>query len=171
MSAQDDFETFCLKKNRKFLPSLHNELTFFGIQANIFQQGCQKKLSKFSIISGHWAKNFRFFVQKFEAGMPQLHSTCLQEQFERKIFLKKTSSVSFIFFGIWAAIFGFLSIFFRWGCRKCILRVHRSTSMKRLSQNFFQFSILRPILTGEQLGLPASVFRHGREKCNLAAGR
>ena len=37
----------------------------FGIQSKIFQQGWQKKPSKFLIISGQWVKNFRPFVKKW----------------------------------------------------------------------------------------------------------
>ena len=89
---------FFWKKVRYILSFSHNEQTLFGSQSKILQQGCQKKLSKFLIISGHWAKSFLFFVEKIVAVLPKLHSTCLQEQFEWNFPLKKKCSVSFIYY-------------------------------------------------------------------------
>ena len=82
-------------KIRYILAFSHTEQTLFGIQSKIFQQGCQKKLSKVSIIAGHWAKSFFSFVGKFAAVLPKLHSTCLQEQFEWNFFLK--NSLQFLY--------------------------------------------------------------------------
>ena len=90
------FENFFEKQIRYNLSFSHTEQTLFGIQLNFFQRGCQKKLSKISIIAGHWARTFLSFIEKIAAVLPELHSTCLQEQFERVFFLKK--SLSFFLF-------------------------------------------------------------------------
>ena len=62
-----------------------------------FPLGMSETRSKFLIFSWHWAKNFRPFVKKTEAGLPELLSTCLQEQFERFVFLKKVLNFFFLF--------------------------------------------------------------------------
>ena len=79
-----------LKKIRYILSFSHTEQNLFGIQSEVFQQGRQNELSNFLIISGHWAESFRPFVKKIAAGLPKLPSACLQKQFERKNFLKKS---------------------------------------------------------------------------------
>ena len=77
---------------------------FFAPWANPFRRtvegfplGMSEKRSKFLIISWHWAENFWPFVKKIEAGLPELLSTCLQEQFERFSFLQKVLNLFFLF--------------------------------------------------------------------------
>ena len=126
----------------------------------------RKKLSKFLIISGHWVKKFRLFVKKIEPGLPELLSTCLQEQFERYIFLKKSSKFLLSFSDTEQKNFGYLSISFQWGCQKCILGVRRNTSMKNIFCTFLRkFSILLRTLTGKNS--LTDFFRPGWRNCIL----
>ena len=79
------------KKSDNFYHSRKLRKCFSAFSRRFSSGVDRKKLSKFLIISGHWVKNFRLFVRKIEPGLPELLSTCLQEQFERYIFLKKKS--------------------------------------------------------------------------------
>ena len=80
-----------------------------------FPLGMSETRSKFLIFSWHWAKNFRPFVKKTEAGLPELLSTCLHEvQFERFVFLKKVLNF-FFFFGHLAKILWLFVNFFSMG--------------------------------------------------------
>ena len=105
---------FSEKKIRYSLSFSHTEQTFFGIQSIIFQQGCQKKLSKFLFISGRSEKKFLPFDEKNAVGLPKLLSTCSQEQFERSIFFKKKSWFSFISSDMSKKSLAFCQISFEW---------------------------------------------------------
>ena len=130
------------KKVRYILSFSHNEQTLFGSQSKILQQGCQKKLSKFLIISGHWAKSFLFFVEKIVAVLPKLHSTCLQEQFEWNFPLKKVFSFFHILFGQWAKKIGFLSTFYD-GFSKSVFYISMGTFRRKMfAVILFRLSIL-----------------------------
>ena len=121
----------------------------FGIQSKNFQQGWQKKPSKFLIISGHWVKNFRPFVKKNGAGLPELLSTCLQEQFERYICLKKVLIFFFLFRTLSKKILVFCHFFFN-GVANSVIYVSIGTfRWKEFSIKIFKFSILLQTLTGE----------------------
>ena len=69
---------------------LANWATPFWHWVGDFRAGLSEKLAKFLIISGYWAKNVRSFDEKKAVGLPKLLSTCLQEQFEKLFFLKKS---------------------------------------------------------------------------------
>ena len=127
----------------------------------------------FSIL-GHWAIPFRHSLEDFRAGLlentilffnhfrilseefplswqkkavglPKLLSTCLQEQFENNIFLKKSLEFFYFFRKLSQKNFWIFRNFFQWGWRKCILRVHRNISwkkcfLKNFIHVFFTFS-------------------------------
>ena len=109
------FWEFFWKKIRYILSFSHTEQTLFGSQSKILQQGCQKKLSKFLIISGHWAKRFLFFLSKklsqcCQNCIPRVYRNSLNETFP----WKKVFSFFYKLFGHWAKKTGFLSTFLRW---------------------------------------------------------
>ena len=83
-----------------------NILTKFFFEENVY----------FFIFPWHWANHFRLFVGKIEAGMPELHSTCLQEQFERFVLLKKSWISSFFFGHLAEKLWLYVNIF-QWGCQ------------------------------------------------------
>ena len=81
---------FCwIKKSDTFYHSRTLTISFRH-SLEVFPASCKKKLSKSLISSWHTAEKFGPFVAKIPAGLPRLHSTCLQEQFETKSFLKKS---------------------------------------------------------------------------------
>ena len=80
---------FCwIKKSDTFYHSRTLTISFRH-SVEFFPASCKKKLSKSLISSWHTAEKFGPFVAKIPAGLPRLLSTCLQEQFETKSFLKK----------------------------------------------------------------------------------
>ena len=127
LSVGSFWEVF-LKKIRYILSFLDTEQNLFGIQSQIFQQGRQKELSKLSIISGNWAKSFRPFVKKILQGYQNCILRAYRNILNEKNFLKKSIRIFKFFSQIEQKNFGFLSIFFRRSCQKCILRVHGNTS-------------------------------------------
>ena len=104
-------KNFFKKKSDNFHNSRTLSRCFSAFSRRFSSRVDRKKLSKFLIISGHWVKNFRLFVEKIEPGLPELLSTCLQEQFERYIFLKKSLKFLLSFSDTEQKNFGFLSIF------------------------------------------------------------
>ena len=86
------------KKVRYILSFSHNEQTLFGSQSKILQQGCQKKLSKFLIISGHWAKSFLFFCRKNCRSAAKTAFYVFTGTIWMKFSLEKKCSVSFIYY-------------------------------------------------------------------------
>ena len=129
------FEKFLKKMSDTFYHSRTLSKAFFGIQSKISQQGCQKKLSKFSIIAGHWAKSFLSVVENIAAVLPKLHSTCLQEQFEWSFFSKKSLQFLLYYSDTERKNFGFLSIFLRRSCQKCFLHIHGNISTENIFYN------------------------------------
>ena len=81
-----------------------------------FPLGMSEKRSKILNISWHWAEKFRPFVKKIEAGLPELLSTCLQEQFERFGFLLKVLNFFFLFRTLSEKFLVFVN-FFQWCCQ------------------------------------------------------
>ena len=94
--------------NEKILSFSHTEETLFVIQSEIFQQGRQKELSKVLIISGHWAKSFRFFLRKTSNRAAKTEFNLFTGTDWKKNSQEKTSEIAFTFFGHWAKIFWLL---------------------------------------------------------------
>ena len=137
---------FSEKKIRYSLSFSHTEQTFFGIQSIIFQQGCQKKLSKFFFNSGRSEKKFLPCDEKNAVGLPKLLSTCSQEQFERNIFFKKKSWFSFISSDMSKKSLAFCQISFEWIVKSVFYEPKRTIRRKIFSKkieniwNFNSFS-------------------------------
>ena len=86
-----------LRKNQIIFITLAHWANLFRHSVEDFPLGMLEKRFNFLIIPGHWVKNFRPFVIKVEAGLPELLFTCLQEEFEKYIFLKKVLRFFFLF--------------------------------------------------------------------------
>ena len=144
---------FFEKKNRYFLTFSHTGQTFFGAQSIIFQQGCQKELSNFFLTLDIERKSLDL-LSKNAARLPRLHSTCLQEQFERNIFLEK--SLEFLFF--FRKLSKKTSVLYQSlsdEVVKCVFYVSIGKfSQKNFSGEIFKFLNLLRTLTGKN-----SVFR------------
>ena len=83
------------------------------------------------------SEQFPLSWQKKVVGLPKLLSTCLQQQFENKIFLKKSVEFFHFFRKLSQKNFWIFRNFFQWGWQKCILRVHRNISSKKcILKNF-----------------------------------
>ena len=106
------------------------------------------------------SKKFSPFCQNNAAWQPKLHSACLQEQFEPKIFLENKSWVFSIFFGFWAKkILAFYQFFFRKSYQKCLLRVHGNTSTQTVFYKFlYDFNSFSDY-DWKKFGFPASFLR------------
>ena len=55
-----------------------------------FRAGLLENTILILVISGYWANNFRSFDKKNAVGLPKVFSRCLQKQFEKNNFLKKS---------------------------------------------------------------------------------
>ena len=126
-------EFFLTKKVRSFLSFSHTEQRLYGIQSNIFQQGCQKKLSKFLLPSGHWEKKFRPFDEKNAAGLPKLLSTCVQEQFERNNFFENLEFL-LSFSDMSKKILAFCQFSFDWIVKSVFYKPEGTTRPKKFSR-------------------------------------
>ena len=165
------FEKFFWKKIRYILSFSHTEQTLFGIQSKIFLQVCQKKLSKFSILAGHWAKSFLSFVEKIAAVLPKLHSTCLQEQFEWSFFLKKGHHFLLYYSDTERKKFAFYQFFFE-GVVKSVFYISMGRFRRKIfSIILFRLSIRFRKMTGKKFGFPSSFFRQGWKNCILCLNR
>ena len=137
------------KKSNNFYHSRTLRKCFSAFSRRFSSRVDRKKLSKFLIISGHWVKNFRPFVKKIEAGLPELLSTCLQEHFERYFFVKIVLKLFFFFSDTERKFFGFLS-FFSNGVDNSVFYVSiGKLRWKIFSKKDFIFSFLLRTLTGE----------------------
>ena len=120
--------------------------TLYGIQSIIFQQGCQKELSKFLFNSGHWEKKFFRFDEKNAVGLPKLLSTCSQEQFERNKFFKKSLDFLLSFSDMSKKSLAFCQISFEWIVKSVFYEPKRTIRRKIFSKkieniwNFNSFS-------------------------------
>ena len=82
--------------------------------------------------------------------MPELHSTCLQEQFERYIFLENSLKFLLSSSNLERKSFGYLSIFSN-GVVNSVFYVSIGTlEWKIISKNLCKFSILLRTLTGKK---------------------
>ena len=144
--------------------------TLYGFQSNILQQGCQKKLSKFLFISGHWEKKFRLFDEKNAVGLPKLLSTCLQEQFERNIFSKK-SWISFISSDMSKKILAFCQIYFNWIVKSVFYEHKRTIRREIFSKKIENIWVFNSFLDFDQKKnwLSGKVFSAGLKKLQFTS--
>ena len=101
----------------------------------------------FSVILEHWAKTSRFFAEKHAARFSKLHTRCLKKLLKDKGFFPENQvffnfflysySFLFIFFGLWAKMFGLPGKNIRWGYQNCILLVHMGILGKNVFLKFF----------------------------------
>ena len=85
-----NWKAFFEKKLRYHLSFSNTEQTLFGIESKFLQQGCQKNYLNFESFPDIERKFFALLSKKSEAGLPELHSTCLQELFETCICRKRS---------------------------------------------------------------------------------
>ena len=133
-----------------------------------FPFGMSEKRFIFLIISWHWAKNFRIFVKNVEAGMPELHSTCLQEHFERFIFLEKFLNFFFLLRTLSEKFRLFVNFFN--GAVNSVFYVSIGTIRWKIFskkiENIWVFNFFRTLIR-KRIGFPASLFRPGWRNCIL----
>ena len=134
-----------------------------------FPLAISEKRSKFLIISWQWAEDFRSFVKKIEAGLPELLSTCFQEQFERFVFLKKVL-IFFFFFGHLAKIFWLFVIFFN-GVVDNVFYVSIGTLRWKKFLKIIQVLNSFVDFDRKKFAHPASFFRPGWRNCILCLYR
>ena len=133
--------------------------TLYGFQSNILQQGCQKKLSKLFFISGHWEKDFAFLTKKKAVGLSKLLSTCLQEQFERNIFFKEKSWISFVSSDMSKKILAFCQIYFDWIVKSVFYEPKRTIRREIFSKKIEKIWVFNSFLDFDQK--KKSAFRQG----------
>ena len=126
------FENFFWKKNQTYFSILARWANPFRHSFEDIRAGL---LENTILIFNHFrilSKKFPLYWRKKAVELSKLLFTCLQEQFENNIFLKKSPK---FFLSSWETkptkLLDFSQSFFQWVCRKCFLRVHRNFCVEK----------------------------------------
>ena len=161
--------SFLKRKSDTFYRSRKLSKAFSGIQSKIFQQGCQKKLSKLLIISGHWAKIFNLLWEKLQQCcqncMLRVHRNSLNEFF----FWKKVFSFFYINRTGSEKKLAFYQLFYN-GVSKSVFHVSMGTFRRKIfSINLNRFSIFFQTMTGKKIRLSVKLFFGRVEKLHFTS--
>ena len=132
LSVNSFWEVF-LKKITYILSFSHTEQTLFGIQSEIFQQSCQKRLSNFYSIPDIERKSFALLTKKMQYGCQNCFLRVYRNSLNGIIFQKK-SCISFISLDMSKKILAFCQIYFDWIVKSVFYEPKRTSWRKIFSK-------------------------------------
>ena len=127
--------SFFEKKSDTIYHSRTLSKRFSAFSQKFFSRVVRKHYLKFQSLPDIEQNVFFLLSKKIATVLPKLYSMCLQEQFERTFFLKKSLQFLLYYSDTERKTFGFLSIFLRRNCQKCFLHIHGNISTENIFYN------------------------------------